>query len=417
MKEVLKTVLLVFVCLFMWLVHWIVGLAATIAVILYRRKKRRQKLTEQFREVYALPLPAEWQIKNGKEAKKVKRYLKLYRKQTGRGLYDLKLRAFYDICISAESPEDSYVVPYRELLENSSDAIGILRMDKDEELILSGDELEIDTIIADGFKELKPNKLSGCATKMKELKSADVTNFLGFTSRSKIEEQTRDMQRIVENAQAECRKLQAFVPLMNKLLVTVRLAAYRNIYLSMELLGYIRDNVGGSSLTTQKDRLEVKNEDIKSIEFKGTDLSMDSFASLSTGAMTAIEAISSNKELESLAGDNPKMAAAGVAIMAGLNYLMERNAVIENNLQAQETLVKGLEDLTSAYVESKAGLRRSLEIIKAIVKANKGFVAVYAPLRDKVFEEGSAGSVSMLELQQLVMATNEYNKITKSKIK
>ena len=51
---------------------------------------------------------------------------------------------------------------------------------------------------------------------------------------------------------------------------------------------------------------------------------------------------------------------------------------------------------------------------RAIIKTNKGFVKIYAPLRNKVFMEGSFPSLQ--EIQQLAIATNEYNKISKTEL-
>ena len=417
-KEFLRWVAGAFIFLFLFAIHWVLAVAFVIAVLCWYPRARRRKLAEQFKQLYHLPLPENWDIsKDRATARRVKYYIKEYPKHSGSDLYDLKLRAFYEICVPAEAMDSSVSDAYRELGKQTSTDIQLLRSDKNETEILNGAQLEIELAIADKLKSLKTNKLKGCAEKLKSLKEADTSGLFGFTSRSKVEEQTKAMQRIVRGAYNECEKLQEFTPIMNRLLTEVRIAAYRNIYLSLELLGIIRENVGGSTLTTQKDQLDVVDVDLQSVNYDAGELTMDSLAVLSTGAMSALEVVGNNDTISQWAGENPKTAMAGAAIMAGLGYLAARNEVIENNLNMQKKLVKDLDNIAELYVQNKAGIRRSLEIIKAIVNANKGFIAIYAPLREKVFEQNGAKQVSMKELQQLVLATNEYNKITKSKIK
>lgn len=68
------------------------------------------------------------------------------------------------------------------------------------------------------------------------------------------------------------------------------------------------------------------------------------------------------------------------------------------------------------YTKGQSQLLRAIEIIKAIKKANDGYMNVYEPLRHKVFDEGQLTSVTMKELQQMAMATKEYNKISQAKL-
>ncbi len=418
MKKTFKTIGIVSLCVVAWLLHWGIGfVVSSVILLLEARKIRRKRMAERFKEIYGLPLPDGWGITNHNTAKKVEKYIREYPQYSGIDLYNLKLQAFYDISMSLECSDPAVYVPYREQLDSSLRNLNLLRMDNDEQDILSGGVLEIDTIIADGQKRLKAKTLGRFNKKLKELVDIDTTNFLGFTSTRKMTEQTREMQHLVINAQREYEELRSFVPPMNRLLATVRLAAYRNIYLSMELLGFIRDNVGGKTLTTQKDTLKLEGMELKSANLDATDLSLDSLEALTNGATMALDMISSNKDIRKWAGENPKTAAAGTAVMAGLNYLAERSVAIENNKLAQADIVKDFGKISSMYTESKAGLLRSLEIAKAIVNANKGFVRIYAPLREKVFGQRNVTLVSMDELRQLVEATNAYNKITKSKIK
>jgi hypothetical protein len=48
------------------------------------------------------------------------------------------------------------------------------------------------------------------------------------------------------------------------------------------------------------------------------------------------------------------------------------------------------------------------------MEANKGFIKIYAPLRDKVYSQ--TGTISRQEIIDLGAAMNAYNKISNSKL-
>ena len=68
------------------------------------------------------------------------------------------------------------------------------------------------------------------------------------------------------------------------------------------------------------------------------------------------------------------------------------------------------------YTKGQGALLRAIELIKAITKANSGFMQVYEPLKKQVFDNNAASSVTMQDIRQLAIATNEYNKISQAKL-
>ena len=96
------------------------------------------------------------------------------------------------------------------------------------------------------------------------------------------------------------------------------------------------------------------------------------------------------------------------------DYFEKRAEVIDNNLNQQAEIIELFPKVVDGYLEGKSNTLRAIEIIRAIINANKGFIKIYAPLREKVFQEGIVPSLT--ELQQLAIATNEYNKISKTEL-
>ena len=113
---------------------------------------------------------------------------------------------------------------------------------------------------------------------------------------------------------------------------------------------------------------------------------------------------------------NPKESIGLAAISVIGNYIAERNEKINQNLDQQTEILTSINSIVDCYETGRANTLRAIEILKAIVKANAGFTAIYAPLRSKVFEKHDISSVTMQEMQQLARATSEYNKISKAEL-
>ena len=79
-------------------------------------------------------------------------------------------------------------------------------------------------------------------------------------------------------------------------------------------------------------------------------------------------------------------------------------------------IIKNIKLMVDNYTKGQSQLLRAIEIIKAIKKANDGYMNVYEPLKHKVFDEDQPTTVTMKDLQQLSLATKEYNKISQAKL-
>ena len=80
----------------------------------------------------------------------------------------------------------------------------------------------------------------------------------------------------------------------------------------------------------------------------------------------------------------------------------------------QKQLITSIGQMVDGFNSGKAGMLRAVEVIKALSKANIGFLAIYAPLRDKFFIEGCTVA-TMRDLQNLAKATQEYKHISDTK--
>ena len=82
----------------------------------------------------------------------------------------------------------------------------------------------------------------------------------------------------------------------------------------------------------------------------------------------------------------------------------------------QAEMTKNISIMSEGYNSGQAQALRAIEIIKAIVNTNNGFMAIYEPMRKTVYEDKNLANITMKDIQQLAQATQEYQKISKSKI-
>ena len=80
----------------------------------------------------------------------------------------------------------------------------------------------------------------------------------------------------------------------------------------------------------------------------------------------------------------------------------------------QRKLTELFSRIVTTYSETQPLVIRSLELVLSIMEANKGFIKIYAPLRDKVYSQ--TGTISRQEIIDLGAAMNAYNKISNSKL-
>ena len=328
-----------------------------------------------------------------------------------------KLRLFYLLSIKGESHYTYPVFEQQLHKAESTGNYGLMRVEvKDKVADMHFNKLQQYTAL------LNDNKMTPILSELNNVKDIDTKGFLGMQSVDALAEKTELLQDLLREASAEYNELSRINNNIGYLLEYLRVCAYRNIYLGAELLNYLRDNAGGKSLTTEKGTVDMKIE-LENIDISFDSLKMDVIGNLTNSVSNCIEEgtkMLENKEMVNFTKSNPKAAIALAAGAAAINFVdnfvTERNEKIKLNNKIQKDAVKNIKLMVDNYTKGQSQLLRAIEIIKAIKKANDGYMNVYEPLRHKVFDEGQLTSVTMKELQQMAMATKEYNKISQAKL-
>ena len=328
-----------------------------------------------------------------------------------------KLRLFYLLSIKGESHYTYPVFEQQLHKAESTGNYGLMRVEvKDKVADMHLNKLQQYTAL------LNDNKMTPILSELNNVKDIDTKGFLGMQSVDALAEKTKLLQDLLREASAEYNELSRINNNIGYLLEYLRVCAYRNIYLGAELLNYLRDNAGGKSLTTEKGTVDMKIE-LENIDISFDSLKMDVIGNLTNSVSNCIEdgtKMLENKEMVNFMKSNPKaaiaLAAGAAAINLVDNFVTERNEKIKLNNKIQKDAVKNIKLMVDNYTKGQSQLLRAIEIIKAIKKANDGYMNVYEPLRHKVFDEGQLTSVTMKELQQMAMATKEYNKISQAKL-
>ena len=328
-----------------------------------------------------------------------------------------KLRLFYLLSIKGESHYTYPVFEQQLHKAESTGNYGLMRVEvKDKVADMHFNKLQQYTAL------LNDNKMTPILSELNNVKDIDTKGFLGMQSVDALAEKTELLQDLLREASAEYNELSRINNNIGYLLEYLRVCAYRNIYLGAELLNYLRDNAGGKSLTTEKGTVDMKIE-LENIDISFDSLKMDVIGNLTNSVSNCIEdgtKMLENKEMVNFMKSNPKaaiaLAAGAAAINLVDNFVTERNEKIKLNNKIQKDAVKNIKLMVDNYTKGQSQLLRAIEIIKAIKKANDGYMNVYEPLRHKVFDEGQLTSVTMKELQQMAMATKEYNKISQAKL-
>lgn len=402
----------------------------TSAAIINDKKKVQDSLTKDIREIVEVPIDDKAiQFEDKDEAEKLladfvenKQIVSSCEDIAMRGkLYDdlmnKKLSIFYILSIKGESTV-TYPFFQKQLASaQKKNDYNLLRIEEKNATALSHLNK-----IGTYTQLLNNNKMTPILNDLNEVKEISTNNWLGFTSVNALAEKTEMLQELFKAASYEYKELASVNEEISYLLEYVRVCAYRNIYLGAELLNYIRDNAGGKSLTTEKGMVEIDVK-LQDINVSAKSLKMDVLGNISTTVNSYINAgveLLDNKEVKKFIGKNPKaatgLAAAALIGGAAINLMDERNEKIEQNNRIQKDVIKNIQKMVSNYTKGQGTLLRAIEIIKAITKANSGFMQVYEPLKVRVFDKKDVTSVTMQDISQLVIATNEYNKISKAKL-
>lgn len=335
---------------------------------------------------------------------------------------DIKIELFYELFIKKEATTTKQIFQNQLSTAKKTNDCNLLRKDSVNERASK---------VFNGLNDiLKKDKIASIFTEAKNVNKRDDSGFLWGKNLSVVKEKTEDLERLYRKAVCEYQKLYTINEDIGFLLEYVRLRAARNIYLGIEILNYIRDNAGGKSLRIEKDIID--NIDVKkniAVEFDKLEFNMaDAMHVLGDAGIGTLKlfgdknvtSLLQNKNIMKTIVNNPKTtggvagAAAGIMLLA--SYFDKRNEKMENNLEIQKKIIKEMKDIEKNYTKNKGCLLRAIEVIKAISKANSGFMHVYEPLKNKVFVESAFFDISMKEIQELVMATQEYNKINTSRL-
>lgn len=327
--------------------------------------------------------------------------------------FDAKLAFVYEFSLKAESNEAAYEPFKKRLLRSQKmNNADVLRIDDRENLLLSTKKYDFYTSLDNYKMVLNGKHINWAIGQLNAVKDINVDNSFGFTNMDKLSGKTEQMRTIYESVKTEYDKLLDLSEKINNILTYARTVAYRNVYLGVELLNYIRDNAGGSKLTAQKDGVGVGA--VNGLSGMEVSIDMDVTANIKDSLNSLAKELI-NKDVRKFAVKNPKMAMGAAALMVVGNYLNERVEKINANNDLQEQIVKSVGQMVDGYNAGKAGMLRAIEITKALSNANIGFLAIYAPLRDKFFVQGCT-SATMADLQSLAKATQEYKHISDTKL-
>ena len=329
--------------------------------------------------------------------------------------FDAKLQFFYDVSVRCEAGT-SVFREFDTQLKNAiaSKNVYLLRKDPEESSLLQAKEYSFASKL-EGFKaSANRMDISRLMNQYNAVKDMDTSGFLGFANVDKLARKTENLQKVYAPIKDEYDRLRRLSNDINYYLTYARTVAYRNIYLGVELLNYIRDNVGGKSLMTQKDTV-ITNKAMVVGSVSGDALHMDSMENVANTLNGLLTDTLEDKQLRKFVMNNPKMAAGAAALAVVGGFLNERIDKINNNNEMQKQLITSIGQMVDGFNSGKAGMLRAVEVIKALSKANIGFLAIYAPLRDKFFIEGCTVA-TMRDLQNLAKATQEYKHISDTKL-
>lgn len=337
------------------------------------------------------------------------------KKEMSRNFFNKKLEFFYNESIRNEAGCDVYK-KFEEQLHRaiSTKDFNLLRMDFDEKALLVSKEYDFSTKVQSYKGIVEKMDISYLMKQYDIIKDMETSGFLGFTNIDKLASKTQNLQKLYAPIKGEYDRLRKVSDEVNYYLTFVRTVAYRNIYLGVELFNYIRDNAGGKSLISQKDKIDAG--DAMNVDKVTSDrLQMDSMNNVANTLSGLVSNALEDKQLRKFVMNNPKMATGAAALAVVGNLLGERIEKIENNNELQKQLITSISQMVDGYNSGKAGLLRAIEVIKALSKANIGFLAIYAPLRDKFFVE-ECTTATMMDLQNLAKATQEYKHISDTKL-
>lgn len=224
-----------------------------------------------------------------------------------------------------------------------------------------------------------------------------------------------------------------------------RIAAYRNLYLSKELIGIIKNKISSEQQKLLVDKfIEVNAPEnmTTGVNFRASDIQFNTdnfFSSVGGDMENTLQDLGKRLEKES---NLSKGDFISVGIEAGLSFAINGIVnVVDLYSQTKEARREVQQQINDAlaYIRKaipaiqkyQAALLRQSEVLLALTQCNKAFVCAYEPLRKQVFGEptfwkyivGIKKNQELFktdefrkDLQHLILVSSEYNKVNKSKI-
>lgn len=333
--------------------------------------------------------------------------------------YDTKLALFHEVSIPSEAISAESLQTVKNAITKAESFRSVWNLSETNESYVT--KLTSDNSIYNA------NSLDANIDEFKALLEMDTSGFLTKHDSGALEKQVAGLNKIFGSTVAFYDQYNNLINKINHALGVVRLVAYRNIYLGAELLNIVHEGAGGGKLTTAFDSIEgsvdLSKSKVKIETFTTSDAISSMIASGLDSITTSVSNVLNDKKATKYALNNPKAAAIAVAgqaafaiIDSGIKAWKKRNAKIEGLLKQEEKLIENQKKVVDSYLMNFSSSERALELIKAIIKVNDGFLSIYTPIYKKVFIDRSFVSVSMTELQQLALAISEYKKISDSKL-
>lgn len=325
---------------------------------------------------------------------------------------DLKLELFYTVSLSYGTSQEAYdsLLPYEEGFDP----------DTFREIAASGINHNIQkNRIADCVNLLDNNRIDAILDELEYVKNRDVSGFLGlYTDTDKMSAQYEDMKNLRKAAVEEYEELNLVCDELNSVLDHIRTYAFRNIYLGLELVSFIREGAGGSGLVKDNDYVNMQEFDISqfSVAFQG--YKTNNLSKTVKEMDGTLKTIFENKNVRNYLVQNKKVAMGAAALglaTAAVSAAADHAAKVDRIQANQANIVKDMQVIVDGYTEGRAQLYRVIEVAQSIVKANEGFLYIYNQLKTKVFSFNQIPT--LLEFQDLARAIKAYKEISYSKIK
>ena len=333
--------------------------------------------------------------------------------------YDAKLELFHKVSIPSEAISTEVLQTVRSAITKAESSRGVWKLSESNESYVA-------KLIRDN-SHYTANSLDANIDEFKELLEMDTSGFLTKHDSDALEQQVGGLNKIYRSTVDFYDRHNNLIEKINHTLGVVRLVAYRYIYLGAELLNIVHEGAGGGKLTTAFDSIEgtvdLAKSNVKIESFTTSDAISGMIASGLDSITTSVSNVLNDKQAAKFAMNNPKTTAIAVAgqaafaiIDSGIKAWKKRNAKIDGLLKKEEQIIENQKKVVDSYLMNLSSSERALELIKAIIKVNEGFLSIYTPISQKVFIDKSFASVSMTELQQLALAIGEYKKISDSKL-